>query len=201
MKTLLAATAALAVGFALPAMAANNGQQGQNQGQGQAYNQGQGYNQNQGWGQQSYNQGQQGWGNGQQAYQGSQTGNQGSGWQNQASSNRQAQMNLRQTISHDLSQAGFTDIHIMPRSFVVHAKDRSGNPVEMLITPNSLTEVAAVPAGNQNGQQGQNGQMAQNGQQGRMGQKGGALGTSTVTNSEHAGNAINSPNGNGTTVR
>lgn len=51
---------------------------------------------------------------------------------------------LRQQVRDNLSKAGFTDIKIMPTSFMVRAKDQSGNPVMMVINPDSFTEVTAV---------------------------------------------------------
>ena len=39
----------------------------------------------------------------------------------------------------------------MPRAFLVHAKDREGNPVTMMIAPNSVTALPTVPG---NGDQG-----------------------------------------------
>lgn len=53
---------------------------------------------------------------------------------------------LRGDVRNMLEQAGFTDIRIMPSSFMVRAKDRSGNPVIMSVGPDSLTEVAEVGA-------------------------------------------------------
>ena len=40
-----------------------------------------------------------------------------------------------------LKQSGFTDIRIVPDSFFVQAKDKGGNPIAMLIGPNSVTEL------------------------------------------------------------
>lgn len=57
---------------------------------------------------------------------------------------------LRQQMRSDLEKAGFSDVHVMPESFLVHAKDSSGNPVSMFVSPDSVTEVATLPAG-QNG--------------------------------------------------
>ena len=48
---------------------------------------------------------------------------------------------LSQRLRADLARAGFTDITFMPSSFVVRAKDSQGNPVMMVIDPDSLTEV------------------------------------------------------------
>lgn len=92
---------------------------------------------------------------------------------------------IRQQITQQLSQAGFTDVHVMPESFLVRAKDPHGNPVMMVINPDSITAVSAV---------GHGGQTAQ-------GAGSGAMGTSTMTNSGQSGSAINAPNGNGTTTR
>jgi hypothetical protein len=48
---------------------------------------------------------------------------------------------LSQKLRDDLTKAGFTDIKIMSSSFLVRAKDSQGNPVMMVINPDSLTEV------------------------------------------------------------
>lgn len=57
-----------------------------------------------------------------------------------AAPNGQA-MHVAQKMRDDLSKAGFTDIRIMPSSFLVRAKDLSGNPVMMVINPDSVTEI------------------------------------------------------------
>jgi hypothetical protein len=49
--------------------------------------------------------------------------------------------NLQQQVQNNLKSAGFTDIKIMPESFLVRAKDKSGNPVMMVINPDSITAV------------------------------------------------------------
>jgi hypothetical protein len=48
---------------------------------------------------------------------------------------------MSQKLHDDLTKAGFTDITIMPQSLLVRAKDTQGNPVMMVINPDSLTEV------------------------------------------------------------
>ena len=48
--------------------------------------------------------------------------------------------NIRQTITADLKQAGFTDITMAPESFLIQAKDKEGHPVTMMMKPNSMTE-------------------------------------------------------------
>lgn len=58
--------------------------------------------------------------------------------QSQSSSSIQAQ------VKNNLAQAGFTDIRVMPESFLVRAKDQNGNPVMMVINPDSITAVTAA---------------------------------------------------------
>ena len=102
---------------------------------------------------------------------------------------------IQQRIRHELSQAGFTDIHVMPQSFLVHAKDSAGNPVYMAITPHSLTALTLNRHGGQSAANSTGSAIGTNGSSSN-----GAMGTSTMQHSAQAGSAINSPNGNGTTV-
>ena len=53
---------------------------------------------------------------------------------------------LSQKLRDDLTKAGFTNITIMPSSFLVRAKDLEGDPMMMVINPNSITEVTAQAA-------------------------------------------------------
>ena len=53
---------------------------------------------------------------------------------------------VSQRLRADLSKAGFTDIKIMPSSFLVRAKDSQGNPVMMVVNPDSVTEVTEQSA-------------------------------------------------------
>lgn len=120
---------------------------------------------------------------------------------------------LQQKIRQDLGEAGFTDIRVVPRSFVVSARDRDGNPVEMMITPNSITAMTAgIPNRNGPGANGQNYSQneqngwnngsgyGQNGWNNQYGQNG-PMGDNGMGNSDQSGNSINSPNGNGTYSR
>jgi hypothetical protein len=54
--------------------------------------------------------------------------------------------NMRQQIRANLQQAGFTDVTMTPESFLVQAKDKSGNPVIMMIKPSSITGVVDLGA-------------------------------------------------------
>ncbi len=53
---------------------------------------------------------------------------------------------IEQQLHQDLSKAGYTDIKIMPGSFLVQAKDKQGSETEMMISPHSMTEVTAMSA-------------------------------------------------------
>jgi hypothetical protein len=67
---------------------------------------------------------------------------------------------IRQHISMDLKKAGFSDVKIMPASFVATAKNKKGDDVTMLITPDSVTTITDVPA---SGQSASNGKMTTGG--------------------------------------
>ncbi|MBV8521200.1 MAG: hypothetical protein JOY71_03560 [Acetobacteraceae bacterium] len=55
---------------------------------------------------------------------------------------------IQQRLSQDLQRAGFRDIHIMPGSFLVRAKNKDGMPVMMIINPDSVTAITEVtPSG------------------------------------------------------
>jgi hypothetical protein len=49
--------------------------------------------------------------------------------------------NIREELTTNLQKSGFTDVKVMPDSFLIQAKDKTGNPVTMFLSPGSLTEV------------------------------------------------------------
>ena len=52
---------------------------------------------------------------------------------------------------HDkLVEQGYSDVQVVPQSFLISAKDKNGNPVMMLIGPNSMTVLATPPSGGPN---------------------------------------------------
>ncbi len=63
-----------------------------------------------------------------------------------ATSTQQMRGHISQKLRNDLAKAGFTNITIMPSSFLVRAKDPEGDPMMMVINPNSITEVTAQAA-------------------------------------------------------
>ncbi len=69
-----------------------------------------------------------------------------------ATSNTQTPAHIRQKLHDDLTKAGYTDITIMPSSFLVRAKDSEGKAMMMVINPDSVTEVTAESAPSANGQ-------------------------------------------------
>jgi hypothetical protein len=67
-----------------------------------------------------------------------------------AQNNVRSSGNLRDQMTTTLQKDGFTDVKVMPDSFLVSAKDKTGNPVTMFINPNSVTEVMASNVSDQN---------------------------------------------------
>lgn len=64
-----------------------------------------------------------------------------------ASSSTMQPGQMQEAVKHDLTQAGFTDVQVMPSSFLVRAKDKAGRPVMMVINPDSVTEVTNMGVG------------------------------------------------------
>src|SRR5262249_45087733 len=52
---------------------------------------------------------------------------------------------LSDQVKNDLQQAGFSDVQVVPQSFLVRAKDKDGQPVMMLIHENSIMTIAGYP--------------------------------------------------------
>jgi hypothetical protein len=52
--------------------------------------------------------------------------------------NAQAAARISEKLRADLTRAGFTDVTVMPTSFLVRAKDSQGEPVMMVVNPDSL---------------------------------------------------------------
>lgn len=46
---------------------------------------------------------------------------------------------LPKEIQHKLTSQGFSDVKIVPGSYLVSAKDKNGDPVSMVIGPHSMT--------------------------------------------------------------
>jgi len=72
--------------------------------------------------------------------------------QSQQTQNQQSQRPISQQIINDLQGAGYTDVRVMPESFLVRAKDRDGNPVMMVINPDSITAITEIGSGRESPQ-------------------------------------------------
>ena len=72
--------------------------------------------------------------------------------QSNAQTNPGAMAKVRQELEQNLTKAGFTDIKIMPESFLIRAKDKDGNPMMMVVNPDSVTAIQAVGTNSANGQ-------------------------------------------------
>ena len=57
----------------------------------------------------------------------------------------QTTQNLPKEIRSKLEQDGFTNVQIVPGSFLVSAKDKNGDPVTMVLGPNSMMMLTEVP--------------------------------------------------------
>ncbi len=68
----------------------------------------------------------------------------------------QPTQSLPAEIKNKLTKDGFTNVTVVPGSFVVSAKDKNGDPVMMLIGPNSTTVLTAVQPQNQQSTTGSN---------------------------------------------
>jgi hypothetical protein len=56
---------------------------------------------------------------------------------------------IQAKVKSNLEQSGFTNVQIMPSSFLVRAMDKDGNPVMMVINPDSITAITDVNANQQ----------------------------------------------------
>ncbi|MGE0225510.1 MAG: hypothetical protein AB7F35_23635 [Acetobacteraceae bacterium] len=59
-------------------------------------------------------------------------------------SGAQNDANLQQQVRQDLEKAGFKNVQVMPRSFLVRAQDKQDRPVMMIINPDSVMSVTAL---------------------------------------------------------
>ncbi len=66
---------------------------------------------------------------------------------NQTQNTMQSAQSLPQELKQKLTSQGFTNVQIVPGSFIVSAKDKQGDPVTMIIGPNSMTVFAMSSSG------------------------------------------------------
>lgn len=58
---------------------------------------------------------------------------------------------IARSLRADLQKAGFTNIRIMPEAFIVRATNPEGQKVVMRISPDTITEITALPTPGGNG--------------------------------------------------
>jgi hypothetical protein len=56
-------------------------------------------------------------------------------------SNGAAAMHIGRALRAELTKSGFSNINIVPTSFMVRATDSQGNPVMMVVSPDSVTAI------------------------------------------------------------
>jgi len=66
------------------------------------------------------------------------------------------QHSLRAQLKQNLSNSGFTDIKIIPSSFYIQAKNKKGEPVAMVIGPDTFTAVTEIKTQGANNSQASN---------------------------------------------
>lgn len=59
----------------------------------------------------------------------------------QGNSNGDAAMHIGRALRAELAKSGFSNINIVPTSFMVRATDSQGNPVMMVVSPDSVTAI------------------------------------------------------------
>ncbi len=53
---------------------------------------------------------------------------------------------VQQKITNDLTSDGYTNVQVMPNSFLVHATNKRNEPVVMIINPDSVFAVTQLPS-------------------------------------------------------
>ena len=64
---------------------------------------------------------------------------------------KEATQAIQQLIQERLASAGFTDIQMVPNSFLISAKDREGHPVTMMAAPSDITPLGSSGLGQDDG--------------------------------------------------
>lgn len=58
---------------------------------------------------------------------------------------------LQQKITSDMQKDGYKDVRVVPNSFLIHARNKEGQPVVMIINPNSVFAVTSIDTANGTG--------------------------------------------------
>ncbi len=57
-------------------------------------------------------------------------------------------ISVKQQLKENLIRSGFTNVTVMPGSFVIHANDPQGNPMSMFVSPESFSAFEVEPGSN-----------------------------------------------------
>jgi hypothetical protein len=57
-------------------------------------------------------------------------------------------LSVKQQLKENLIRSGFTNVTVMPESFVIHATDPQGNPIAMVVSPDTLAAVEVTRGSN-----------------------------------------------------
>ena len=76
----------------------------------------------------------------------------------------QTVQSVERNVKAHLALVGFTDIEMIPTSFLVRAKDRDGYPVMLVVSPDSIANLNEVDPGQQTEQNGDSTSEAPSGQ-------------------------------------
>jgi hypothetical protein len=87
------------------------------------------------------------------------------------STSAQLSQNLPKEIQSKLEQDGFTNVQIVPGSFLVRAKDKGGDPVTMVIGPHSMMMLTQMPNASNNSTTGSGSSGSQNSSSNSSGSK------------------------------
>jgi hypothetical protein len=63
----------------------------------------------------------------------------------------QSVQSFEQRVQQRLTEAGFSNIEMVPTSILIRAIDRDGNPVMLALTPDSLSQLFEVSSGQNDG--------------------------------------------------
>ena len=85
---------------------------------------------------------------------------------------------LQHKITSDLQQDGYKNVRVVPNSFLVHAENKQGHPVVMIINPDSVFAMTTVDASG-NGNPGSAQGNATGSQRGSLGSSGAATNGNT----------------------
>jgi hypothetical protein len=101
-----------------------------------------------------------------------------------------AKGSLRAQVREMLQREGFTDIHVVPSSLMIRAKDKDGNPVIMSVSADSFAEVSEAANSSSSDESPSNGSMSSNEPGGSQAGPAGSEFVSVPNNGELSSNVV-----------